>query len=147
MISVADPPTTEKPPEYDTVCIVDPPCYDDAIKLNPANLLQTKYYQDVSLPNYNDLEISGTNNITATTTTNCSNSSTTRNDQENSQSNTVETTRYNTNNSQIENVTNRNNAFIAITIEQSASNSSNENSITQKTPEYDSVASQSNVTS
>lgn len=31
---------TEKPPEYDTV-VISPPSYDDAIKLNPANLFRT----------------------------------------------------------------------------------------------------------
>lgn len=61
MISVADQTTNEKPPEYDTV-VLEPPCYDDAIKLCPANLLQTKQYQDISLPNYNDLGIANQSN-------------------------------------------------------------------------------------
>lgn len=54
VINVADQRTSEKPPEYDTV-VLEPPCYDDAIKLSPATLLQTKQYQDISLPNYNEL--------------------------------------------------------------------------------------------
>lgn len=62
VISVADQTTNEKPPEYDTV-VLEPPCYDDAIKLSPANLLQTKQYQDISLPNYNDLGIANQSNV------------------------------------------------------------------------------------
>lgn len=56
VITVSEQIINEKPPEYDTV-VLEPPCYDDAIKLSPANLLQTKQYQDISLPNYNDLDI------------------------------------------------------------------------------------------
>lgn len=147
MISVADPPTVEKPPEYDTVVILDPPCYDEAIKLNPANLLQTKYYQDVSLPNYADLEINGSINI--------SNSSTTNHEPNNSQQNGVITTRNGTNNSSnsisqtnnlSENVANSN-PLTVITIEQTALDLINEHSITQKTNDIESGPSESNAMS
>lgn len=55
IISVADPPISEKPPEYDSV-VLEPPCYDDAIKLSPSTLLESKPYKDAMLPNYNDLD-------------------------------------------------------------------------------------------
>lgn len=148
MIAVADPVTTEKPPEYDTVVVLEPPCYDDAIKLNPANLLKTKCYQDISLPNYDDLEINEQ----------CSPIRTNSHQQCNSvivneMRNNVSPTNNNTNTNQNElNVTNSSsscsqNAFTVITIVQSASNSSNEHSITQKTTDCDSVASESIVMS
>lgn len=141
MISVADPPTTEKPPEYDTVCIVDPPCYDDAIKLNPANLLQTKYYQDVSLPNYDDLEINESHTCS-------SNQHPNNSQQSDSVTSTTTAISPNNNNPNEQNVTNScssNNAFTVITIVQSASNSSpsNERSITEKSTDCDSIASES----
>lgn len=159
VISVADPPTVEKPPEYDTVVILEPPCYDEAIKLNPANLLQTKYYQDVSLPNYADLEITGNivnnSNGSSTTTnavasTNIANSS---QDQDNSQSNGVITTRNGTTNNSNsisqtnENVSNSCNTSTVITIEQTASDLTNEHSITRKSSDCDSVASESSALS
>lgn len=160
MISVADPPTVEKPPEYDTVVILEPPCYDEAIKLNPANLLKTKYYQDVSLPNYADLEITGNINGSNTTTTITTTSSTVaianpnnNQDQDNSQSNGVITTRNGTNNNSNsisqtnENVSNSCNTSTVITIEQTASNLTNEHSITRKTSDCDSVASESSALS
>ncbi|XP_031623442.1 uncharacterized protein LOC116340861 isoform X2 [Contarinia nasturtii] len=141
VISVADPPTVEKPPEYDTVVILDPPCYDEAIKLNPANLLHTKYYQDVSLPNYADLEIAA--HISTTY------------ERDNIQQNTVDggviTTRNGTSsNSNSISQTNENvvsnscNASTVITIEQqTASDFTNEHSITHKSSDCDSVASES----
>lgn len=151
VISVADPPTVEKPPEYDTVVILDPPCYDEAIKLNPANLLQTKYYQDVSLPNYADLEIVSNINTTTTTLANSNNS---QQIQENSQRNGVITTRNGTNNinntfSQTnENVSNSFNPSTVITIEQTAvSDLTNEHSIKQKSNDCDSVSSESSALS
>lgn len=132
MITVADTPTTEKPPEYDTVCSqIDPPCYDDAIKLSPANLLQTKYYQNIALPNYNDLDVNGSNNN--------SSSSSTHTNQPNSQTNVF--TARNHANSQCDNIASRNNAFTTITIEQTASPSSNETSITQKLHDADNSVS------
>lgn len=67
VISVADQTVNEKPPEYDTV-VLEPPCYDDAIKLSPATLLQTKLYQDISLPNYNDLAIGNQSNSNSPST-------------------------------------------------------------------------------
>ncbi|XP_055299825.1 uncharacterized protein LOC129567191 isoform X2 [Sitodiplosis mosellana] len=153
VISVADPPTVEKPPEYDSVVILEPPCYDDAIKLNPANLLQTKYYQDVSLPNYADLEIS--RNINATTTSSSNDSVanispdpgisqpngviTTRNGTANSSSNSISQTN--------ENVSNSCSPSTVITIEQTASDLANEHSITRKSSDCDSVASESSVLS
>ncbi|CAD7085429.1 unnamed protein product [Hermetia illucens] len=43
-------PTTEKPPAYEAV-IIEPPTYDDAIKLNPALLVQMKCTEpQLSLP-------------------------------------------------------------------------------------------------
>lgn len=154
VITVANPVTTEKPPEYDTVVILDPPCYDDAIKLNPANLLKTKQYQDVSLPKYDDLEISepympnqNQDNVNAeqqqTLQHHWTTSSTTNYNNINDNSNQ-------TNESQ--NVTNNcsDNAFTVITIVQTAPNSSNEqqhphqqHSITRKSNDCDSVASES----
>lgn len=163
MITIADPVTTEKPPEYDTVVILDPPCYDDAIKLNPANLLKTKQYQDVSLPNYDDLEISepympnrNQDNINVeqhqALQHQWTTSSTTNNN--NSNRNNINVNSNQTNESQ--NVTNScsDNAFTVITIVQTAPNSSNEqqyshqqqqqqHSITRKSNDCDSVASQS----
>lgn len=151
VISVADPPTVEKPPEYDTVVILEPPCYDEAIKLNPANLLQTKYYQDMSLPNYNDLEITESINV--------SNCSTTHQDPDNSQQSSVISTRYATNNqhnsnsnsvsqtNMVENLVNNRNPSTVITIEQTASDLSNGHSITRKSGDCDSVASESSVLS
>lgn len=68
VISVSDQTTNEKPPEYDTV-VLEPPCYDDAIKLSPANLLQTKQYQDILLPNYNDLGMANQSNANSQTIT------------------------------------------------------------------------------
>lgn len=145
----------EKPPEYDTVVILDPPCYDDAIKLNPANLLHTKYYQDVLLPNYADLEIAG--NIDAS---NCSRTIgnvgadnsrpndviTTRN----ATTNNINSNNNNSNHSQTNsenNVTNSYNPSVAITIEQTASDFivTNESNSTQKSGDNDSVASQSTM--
>lgn len=151
VISVADPPTVEKPPEYDTVVILDPPCYDEAIKLNPANLLQTKYYQDMSLPNYNDLEITESINV--------SNCSTTHHDQENSQPNGGIPTRNATNHhhnsssnsvsqiNTVENVVNSRYPSTVITIEQTASDLANGHSITRKSGDCDSVASESSALS
>lgn len=157
VISVADPPTVEKPPEYDTVVILEPPCYDEAIKLNPANLLQTKYYQDVSLPNYADLEITGNINGSNTTTTTSSTvaiaNTNNSQDQDNSQSNGVITTRNGTTNNSNsvsqtnENVSNSCNTSTVITIEQTASNLTNEHSITRKASDCDSVASESSALS
>lgn len=158
MISVADPPTVEKPPEYDTVVILEPPCYDEAIKLNPANLLQTKYYQDVSLPNYADLEINGNINGSNTTTMTSSagaavNATNNNQEQDNSQSNGVITTRNGTTNNSNsisqtnENVSNSCNAATVITIEQTASDLSNGHSITLKPTDCDSVASESSALS
>lgn len=153
VISVADPPTVEKPPEYDTVVILDPPCYDDAIKLNPANLLQTKHYQDMSLPNYADLDITGSINSNSSTSTPVT-SNNSHQDLDNSQLNGVITTRNGTNNhnnsvsqtnSQVENVSNSSsNSSTVITIEQTASD---EHSITHKSADCDSVASESSVLS
>lgn len=105
MISVGDHPTSEKPPEYDTV-VLEPPCYDDAIKLNPANLLQTKYYQDISLPNYNDLRITNVNVDIVSPNDDCA---------------------VNSNNNQYTNT------YTAITIVESSSNATNDCSITTKT--------------
>lgn len=158
VISVADPPTVEKPPEYDTVVILEPPCYDEAIKLNPANLLQTKYYQDVSLPNYADLEITGNINGSSNTTTTTSSTVAIANtnnsqDQDNSQSNGVITTRNGTTNNSNsvsqtnENLSNSCNTSTVITIEQTASNLTNEHSITRKLNDCDSVASESSALS
>lgn len=161
VISVADPPTVEKPPEYDTVVILDPPCYDEAIKLNPANLLQTKYYQDVSLPNYADLEISRSiNGTTATITTSSSSGSGSSNNSavastDLSQPNGVITTTMGTanNNSNSISQTNENvssngcNTSTVITIEQTASDLTNEHSITRKSSDCDSIASESSVVS
>lgn len=147
VISVGDQPTTEKPPEYDTVVILDPPCYDDAIKLNPANLLQTKYYQDILLPNYADLEITGNMNVSNgshhPTTTNIINERTSDNGRNNSSSggsssstsnsynsNSISQTNRSENN---ENLVNSHNPSVIITIEQTASDLSNEHSIRQKT--------------
>lgn len=56
MITVADHPISEKPPEYNAV-VLEPPCYDDAIKLSPVDLMNTKYYNDMSLPSYNEVRI------------------------------------------------------------------------------------------
>lgn len=157
VISVTDPPTVEKPPEYDTVVILDPPCYDEAIKLNPANLLQTKYYQDVSLPNYADLEIAGSINISnGSNATNNTSAVSSNLDEENGQSNGVIATRNGTNNhsnsvsqtnNQVENVSNSCNPSTIITIEQTASNLTNEQSIRQKSADCDSVASESSALS
>lgn len=47
---------SEKPPEYDSV-VLEPPCYDDAIKLSPSTLLQSKPYKDAVLPSYSDLDV------------------------------------------------------------------------------------------
>lgn len=69
VITVSEQVINEKPPEYDTV-VLEPPCYDDAIKLSPANLLQTKQYQDISLPNYNDLGAAIQSNSNGQTTNN-----------------------------------------------------------------------------
>lgn len=138
VISVADPPTVEKPPEYDTVVILDPPCYDEAIKLNPANLLQTKYYQDVSLPNYDDLEIAG-HISTSYETENVQQNGASRNGTNCSNSNSISQTNNN------ENVGSHScNDSTVITIEQqTASNLTNEHSITHKSSDCDSVASES----
>lgn len=58
---MAEQPLSEKPPEYDSV-VLEPPCYDDAIKLSPSTLLQSKPYKDGMLPNYNDLDMNGSMN-------------------------------------------------------------------------------------
>lgn len=54
IISMGSQPSGEKPPEYETV-VLEPPCYDDAIKLSPANLLQAQLYKDAALPAYSVL--------------------------------------------------------------------------------------------
>lgn len=163
VITVADPVTTEKPPEYDAVVILDPPCYDDAIKLSPANLLKTKLYQDVSLPNYDDLEISepympnqNPDNVNVQqqqASHQWTTSSTAYNNNNNcNNSNHVNVNSNQTNESQ--NVTNSScsdNAFTMITIVQTAPNSSNEqqhnphqqHSITQKSNDCNIVVSES----
>lgn len=144
VISVAEQTTVEKPPEYDTVVILDPPCYDDAIKLNPANLLHTKYYQDVSLPNYNDLEITGSLNVS-----NCS--SATQDHANSHQSGAISApngTHCSNSVSQTNNnVANSCNPSTVITIEQTASDLSNEHIITHKSADSDSVASESSALS
>lgn len=153
MISVADQPTVEKPPEYDTVVILDPPCYDEAIKLNPANLLHTKYYQDVLLPNYAELEITGSIHVSNCSRSNVDESSdngqngviTTRNGT--NSSNNINNSISQANNQNSENVTNSCNPSTAITIEQTASDLTNEHSITRKSNDNDSVASESSAMS
>lgn len=40
--------------------VLEPPCYDDAIKLSPSTLLQSKPYKDAALPNYSDLDVNST---------------------------------------------------------------------------------------
>lgn len=163
MISVADQPTTEKPPEYDTVVVLEPPCYAEAIKLNPANLLQTKHYQDVLLPNYADLEITGNIDMSncshhpTTTTTTINNERTSdnsrrqQNDAITRSSNTNISSSSNSNNSNSisqttnsnennANLVNSHNPSMVITIEQTASDLSNEHSIRQKASDAESVA-------
>lgn len=135
MITVADPIQTEKPPEYDAVCSQsEPPCYDDAIKLSPANLLQTKYYQNIALPNYNELDINAASNY-GTSNNSCSTSS--QRDLEYGAPSVFSV--RNTTNSHSDTIASRNSAFTAITIEQTASQSTNESCITQK-PHDDNVS-------
>lgn len=157
VISVGDQPTMEKPPEYDTVVILEPPCYDDAIKLNPANLLQTKYYQDILLPNYADLEITGSismsncsdhptnscrqqNDVFTTSNSSCSTNTDSNNHNINSISNSISQANSNGNN---EHFVNSHNPSTVITIEQTPSDFSNEYSSRQKAGDNDSVASES----
>ncbi len=44
MITIPDVQMLEKPPEYDAV-VVEPPSYDDAIKLSPSDLLNPNTYK------------------------------------------------------------------------------------------------------
>lgn len=162
VISVGDQPTMEKPPEYDTVVILDPPCYDEAIKLNPANLLQTKYYQDILLPNYADLDISGSinmsncgdlstnddscrrqqqNDAAATTTPSSGNSSSSNSNNNHSNSSySSSISHIISSNESNENVLSSHSPSTVITIEQTASDFSNEYSNRQKSNDDESVA-------